>query len=1543
MKRFFKISLNTFGVLVLAILLLSAMGYYIFQWSEFQTSLSHRAAKWLTEEVGAEVSVGRVSINWFDEISIEDVNIKDLQLRDMIYVREVYINFKSNLDFGGEKFIEFDNNLDFIMLKEPDVRAVREKDGSLNVDRWLQKVQSLVPKKKNKKSKAVPFTIDEAIIQDGIFRLVDDSKKPFPAKSFDYYNFKFEKIQANIKDLYLKRDTIIFEANKIMGYDPHSKMVIHEINTDFFYSKNQMLLQHLEAKINNSVLKDFIGFYYKKPGDFNRFNDKVKIKARLNNSEIDTQDLGMFSSVMYKYKDRYTISSQIAGTVKDLNIEQTKIGFGKSSFLNLKGNFKHLPDLLAAAFDLQLLPSFIKPQDARQYAGELAYKKYAQKVGDLSLSGNFKGTFDDFYTDADIQSALLGKAKGHLNFSINPQTQLAEYDGELDAQEVDLAQITGRSDLFKKAAFSGKVTGTGLDLKTAALRLDGSVKHIWVKNYNYQNIRVDGELGKAVFDGNIAIDDPNLQGVLDGHIDLSDTQNEFLIDGQIIGANLKKLGYTSDEVKVQTLFSFDFSGNKLDDFLGNARLENTFLNINEQNLVIDELDFTVDQFGQERQMRLVSEFFDASIVGGFLPTQLMADLKKMYNEYKLYFVGNQEEQMAYYSKKETSDNLMPYTARYEVKIKDVQNFFDFYDPTIGIAEGSVINGDIRIQNTSQFTFYAQSDTLIFKGNAFYNSEIDFYSSKDAFSPDVLTSLVVFSDEQKLANNVNTEQLEINGSWGDARTIDFDGAIKQKNTNNRAQLFGNLHFDPKSYTLKINPRNSRLDLLDNRWTFNKDNSIVFEANEVIFNDFAISNKNQGLSVDGYLSADSTKDLRLYVTDFDLRTLKPLYDLDLEGTANGQLKMQAYYGNPIITSQLNIDELVYKNILVGTLSAEALWDNTLKKLGIASSINRLNDEVFRLSGTYDPSATREALNLTAQLRKTNLEVFGTFIESIISDLGGYADGILRINGMPKDPTIRGEVAIEKGRLKLNATGGYLYFDDKIIFNEEGFVTKPGGISLRDAPENGNVATLEGGIFNGGGGNFMMGLHAYIKDRDGFKLMSLNASDNDVFYGTAYAGGDIHLTGSFNNVLISGNLSSKRNTKITIPLDGATSVDIQEEAIPFKFKITDTTAQKSTEKTTKINVNGVKVALNLTLTPEAECEIIFDRANNDKLSAFGNGRLSIVYDTRGGFSLSGPYVVSSGKYDFSFQNLASLRKFSIIEGSRITWSGDPYKAVLNMKAGYTTNVSLSEIPNINNSQNASELASRYPVNVVVSLTDQLETPTIAYELDFVDNQIPLSIQPAVLAFEQRLKNDEQLLSRNVSSILAFGQVFPENNALDAFRQQFLIDNLNNMLSNQIGNLANKLDPNLEINVLLGDYRQSLLNNLQLNFSYKFLNNRFKLSGKSSYSNGDLTTNPAATLNQGQLTVGGELEYILSEDGVWRLKGYYRSVPNANYYLNTSGGNVIVSGVNVLFSRNFNSLLPVGKTVELFKKNNKFPIGVGKKEDEEEVSFVPKRSTNK
>lgn len=1505
---------------------------YALQWSEFQTVMAQRAAQWLSDKLGSKVTVGHVRIHWFDEIHLEDVNIKDTTGRDMIFVREVYVNAKSNLKFSREKFVEFDNNLDFVMLREPFVRLEREETGELNIDRWIANIGDKLSGE-NSGGGSGSFSIDEAMIERGTFEFVDPGVPRMPTNLFDYANFKIQKISGNLKNFYVHRDTVQFSGKEITGIEARSDLEIKKINTEFLYTRHKIVLDQLFAHINKSYVKDFLAFHYDKPSDLNDFNHSVRIEADLKNAELDSKDLGRFATAMYDYDERYLFSGKVSGRVDDLYLDQLNLKFGENSLLAGKMNFKGLPYVDNTMFHLELAETHVKSLDLKQYVGDDVFEKYLNKTGLLDLDGVFKGTPTHFMVDGNIVSHNLGRVTGKLSYDFEEKSEVPIYTANIESAQIDLKKLTDNT-LLKQLKFAGNIRGVGNQLSNASFDLDGKVAEVYFNGYTYSNIQIDGLLRAAKFDGNIDIRDPNLDADIAGQIDFNPEQTSYNIKGKLKQARLRELGFAKDNVRLQTSFDFDFDGDKLDDWIGQAAFENTFAYTEDQNLVVDQLVFSSRQTENGRFMGLESEFFDADIQGDFVPSMLITDLLQLQKEYALFFEGTEEDRDVYYAQKRADSTAHELNARYRLDFKDPDNFFAFLLPEFYISHEAKITGEVRVQSTSQFMFYVQADTIRYAENSFFDNEIDFYSSKSWLSPEVLTSLVVQSENQRFANKVETEQIDIGAAWGEGGTIDFDGAIRQKDAENKAQLFGRITFDHTGFNIKMNPRNSLVDLLDYEWRFDPENRIIIEGQEIQFENFRISNEEQSIALSGFVSPDSTKQLFAAINHFDLRAMKALAALEIEGIADGDVSMSNYYGNTILLSNGTVTDFRYKNILVGNVSAVVDWDNAINKMKIRSKVDRLGVEIMNVNGTYDPGE-EDGVRLTGKLDDADLEIFGTFVDDIFSDIQGLADGELKISGNPRDLVTRGQVAIRNGRLRIRSTGAYLYFEDTILFTEEGFVAKPGGFKVYDAPVNGHEAYLTGGIFNGGQGLYMLGLHAYMKDPEGFLLLNTNDQDNDTFYGRAYVSGDLHILGGLSDVLITANLESKRNTKISIPLDGDASIDTEKEAIPFAEKPQELSDEENEEKKESRNTGtaGLKLAFNLTFTPDAECEILIDRRNNDQLNVFGNGRLSLEYDTRDdNFTLSGPYTVTSGKYNFSFQNLASLRKFDILNGSSITWNGNPYNATLDIKAAYTANVDMSSIWSTSAGQTSADLDhTRYPVEVVLDITDQLESPTIGYDLNFDQNRIPNAHHTDLFAFEQRLRDDEQYLSKNVSFLIAFNSLYSENTAFNV-QNELLFENLSSLLSNQIGNLANKLDPNLELGVSLGDFRQNVLTNMQVNVSYKFLNNRAKFSGRSSYSNG-FSDQYSTYINQGQLTVGGELEYMLSADGVWRLKVHSRSVPSSNYsytLTNSASGNVLVSGVNLFFSRNFN---------HLFRRDRNFPKGVGRKEEEEESEAVPMR----
>lgn len=1527
MARFVNILLKTIGWLLLVLVLTTVMAVYVVQLPSVQTAIAQKATKWLTDKIGAPVTIGSVRIKWFDNVTLEDVNIKDLKGRNMITVPEVYVDYKTNFTFDFKEKLRFDNNLDYVILNRPQIHMVREPDGYFNTDHWVDKVRSLTQQDdgSNKPETKKPFTIDEGQIQHGRFSMTDSRKSRFPKEEFDYNNFTLEGISGNVKNFSVQGDTITFALKTMKALDKRSGLEVNELSTNFFYSRKQMLLKQLNADINNSQIRNFLGFYYDSPKDFSDFNAKVTMRGSFIQCSIDAQDLARFAPEMYAYREKYRLNGELEGTVENFAVNNLRLDFGQNSFIKGQAAFRGLPKLTTTNWKFDLQPSVLTAEDARQYAGEKYYTNYVQKFGRVDFSGKFDGLYNDFTTVATIKSSGLGEARGNVKVKLSDNPALSTYYGDIVTTKLQLGKLIDRPELIRDVTFDGLIDGKGLTIPSATLKLDGDIRQIYFNEYNYRNIALRGQMTKSVFDGAIEIYDPNLQADVSGTVDFSEDKNRFDLIGNIRNSNLKPLGLTKENLTIRGDVRLDVSGNTLDSWLGEAVLTNIFLKNDQRTFNVDAINLYSTARRDVRKLAVVSDLFDASVSGNFTPSEVVADLKKLVNEYRLFFTADEPERNAYYAATPVAFFSNNYEVDYDVKFRNAEPFFAYFLPEVSVAPGSSFSGRFSQKNTSELSLAGQMDSLRIGKNNFYGNTINFLTSKTAATPDVRAGWNIQSKTQRLGNLL-TENFNTNGEWDNANLITIDTEIEQQDNSNKLALFSKLQILPQGFELTIDPVKSYFNILDDRWQLDQNNRIFVQGQDVLFTNVALSFDKQRIALNGILSNSPDEVATAVINNFDLKTLQPLSNYAISGIMSGSVALQDVYKEAFLTSDITIKNFGYENQLVGDVIAVTEWDNNLRKLQVKTGVLQDENEIFAVKGTYDPADEKSPLNLTASFQATPIRLFQGFVKDVFSDLDGNATGDVQVTGMPLAPDLNGDIDIENGQLRIAVLNSFLYFSDKIQVKNSSFTAPAEGITLKDGLQNGNTAILKGGVYSTGKGKYRLGVSATMPGSNGFQLLNTTLADNDSFFGKAFVGGDIQLNGDFNDIVITANLNSKRNTHLVIPLDGATTVNTEVEAIPFfnsKNEIVydlSTNPADSVSVVPKLNLNGVRMAFNIVLTPAAECEIIFDRTNNDKLVARGNGRLSVDYDTRGGFSINGPFTVESGKYDFSFQNLSSLRKFDIERGSLISWSGDPYTARIDIKTGYIANLSINSIdPSISS-------PTRYPARVSVNITDDLMHPNIGFGLSFVEQQLPIKFRPQVLAFEDRLRNDQQLMSRNVSSVLAFNQIlFGSNEATtNVLNQQFLLENISNLVSNQIGNIASKIDPNFELGLQLGDIRQNF-NNTQLNFAYRY-SDRLRLKGNSFYSNGSVEN---ITNNQTQLTVGGEIEYILTDDGTWRLRAYSRSVPTSIYSnnLNATTGNVLVSGASVQFSRNFNRIFP--------QKN--FPKGISEaaKKPEEDVSM--------
>lgn len=1523
MRQFFAILLKTLLYLCITVLTLSLAILVGLQIPAVQTQLAKKGAEWLSEKLKFPVDIDGVSIKWFDSITLEQLTIKDYEGRPMITVGrlDVDYNLRYLIDSSAHNI-----HLDEIVLYKPDVRMIKNpKNGDTNLDDFIARIEELTtdPLHPGVPNQNVPFTVGRIHLVDGSYTL-EDPREPFmnDRKSFDHNHFTLQHLTAEVSDFMVLGDTIAFDGKGLTGIDRDSRIKIRRLDTRFLYCNTKMELGGLYANIGNSIIRNELIFYYDKPSAFGDFNSEVRIKAQFRNSKIQSADLGFFSDYLRGLHETWLLTSNFNGTVTGFRLRNTDLRFGANGRSRLAGDiaWKGLPDMDKTTVDFAFTPSVVNMADIRQYYPDSSFNATIQKLGTAAFAATFAGKFDDFKTKGTFQTAI-GTVTGDLALKLSERAEQTTYVANLKANNLDLGQLLNQSEQFGKLDGEGKITGKGTRLEQAVLDFDGTLNRFDWQHYNYRNVAASGNLQKAVFQGQLHINDPNIAFDLDGEFNLSGPKKRYDLSGILKHADLRALGYMPDSLTIKTNLDVQLEGSTLDDMVGSAAFSDATLGLNGKDLPIDKLTLTssverpvrqqVDSIGTQRYFYLDSDFLTTRLQGNFEPKRTIDDLTRLAHEYRLYFLGDAAGMNAYYAQKQRrleygvgkNAQLLRYGIDYQIITKNSAPLLAFLGASAYVAPTTRLEGRFTESNTAFLTATVKTDSLQFGTIGFGPSDLDLTTSKFTDSKEVLASAIISSKRQVFSALLPTRNLQVEASWA-VDHIDFTSDVDQADSSgqytNHAELNGALQF--KGDAIDLTFRKSKVRVLDGDWTLNPESLIRKVGNTYTIRNLSLLNENQLIQASGTISPDSVERLAVASHNFLLSSLNSVLNTDLGGTLNGSLTVRNLYDTPIVESSITVSALSYEKILLGDVSGQGIWDQQTQRLNVNARVNQKGADVVTLGGTYTPQLKTNPLAVKASVNNADLSLLEPFTTGLFSSLGGTANGVINITGKPAAPMLKGEVAIQGGRGQFDYLKADFAFDDTIYFGENEIITRQ--LTLRD-PQ-GNTAQLRGGVFHNGFRDVNL---AFDADFRNFRIMNTAAKDNDSFYGQAIITGKAELNGPTDNLTIRANVTSNKGTRIYIPLDGATTVADNEQIrfVNLSRAATDGVASQTASKSGSssagdIDLSRIQMDFNFDITPDAYCEIQLDRQTGDIIKAYGQGLIAMKVDTRGDFSMTGNYEIQKGDYTFTFQNIINKR-FLIRPNSRITWTGDPYGALLDVTAAYTQYTSLA--PLLINQKTTADQTRRYPVDLVIKLTGDLGTPTINYNLDIKDYPATSDFRQAVTAFASRIQSNDQELTRQVSSVLLFNQLLSEGSSLFDQGQvnSGVANSVSELISNQISRLASNLNENLDVGVSFGGFTSgtqtdNLLNNLQLRFSYRLLNDRLRISRDGGFTYGQSQYNAASLL--GEWT----LEYFLTPDGRLRAKVYNRNQQSILSQYNLTSTITTGGGISLLYTRSFNHI---------------------------------------
>jgi hypothetical protein len=242
---------------------------------------------------------------------------------------------------------------------------------------------------------------------------------------------------------------------------------------------------------------------------------------------------------------------------------------------------------------------------------------------------------------------------------------------------------------------------------------------------------------------------------------------------------------------------------------------------------------------------------------------------------------------------------------------------------------------------------------------------------------------------------------------------------------------------------------------------------------------------------------------------------------------------------------------------------------------------------------------------------------------------------------------------------------------------------------------------------------------------------------------------------------------------------------------------------------------------------------------------------YLNSGEFTMEGEFKIDKGSFFFTLQNIIN-RDFDIRRGSKVSWSGDPYNAQINMTAVYKVKTTLGDFGPPDDS------AVRVPVDCIISLKNSLLDPEIKFTVEFPD----LNDAAKQHIYARLDTNDQAMMSQQMMSLLILNSFSSSTGSTSGVGfNTFSL--LTNQLSNWLSNISNDFD--IGVNYRPGD--QVTAQEVEVALSTQLWDERVLIDGNVGVKGSETTQNNNSIV--GEVTV----EYKITPDGNVRIKAFNKS----------------------------------------------------------------------
>ena len=1439
-----------------AILALLLILWITMQTAWFQNYLSKQLSKRFSNELQTTVEISSLRVSYFDHLILKDVLVLDQQDDTMFYIEALDVNYDL-WSFNSARI-----PLDEATLTSADVRVgIHEGEESLN----LQFIIDYFKPDTTQTPKPAPIiAISQLDLENCRFNFFNRNYDAPLSRSFNENDMVFSSISGTLDGFEIINDSLRFQVEGLSSTEKCG-LEISSLSSDVTISSTVMEFDALRLQTPKSDVKDYLKFSYTSYRDLAEFIDLVFIDARLYEARIHSDDLAYFSNNLSPYNDLMIADGNITGTVSNIRGKELEITAGSQTSFEGDIRIKGIPDTENSYWDIDAEKFSTEAHELGKYLQLDEVPEEMEKLGIMSFSGKFQGFLKEFVCYGNLETDL-GPAETDIKFEVNPEGREI-YSGFLKSPGINLAPLLDYNNIGY-AGFDLNIEGKGLEIEKLDADIQGTIDYISFNNYSYRNIEIDGNIKEDVYTGFASISDPNLTLNFEGTIDATVDHPTINVTAHAQKINLKTLGLDTEDSYLQ----FDGEVNMEnfeDDIYGVINLDSITLRRSGNVLPLKQVDIVASKSNEnsEKQILLHSEILNLQLTGDYT----VFGLPELAENIIAYILPHDEQEL----KREFDQadiHLKASVPSFHPILKEYlphESFESAYLEVDFNSEQDVMHSAGWIMKPGYEGFMADSLHFAFDRS----SKLEPMLSKVWLGK-------VFQRDTFLLKEITFEGKSLNNR------LDFDLKALRDSTLS-AEFDAYLITKEDSVEVYINEVSA---LINNKlWYMEQTQfaNIVYHENllELLYID--LRNGEEIMFIDATLGKEMQR-ISLVLDNFLLENINPFVSgtgLVLGGVSGGFIDIKYYKDYPIFESNLEIKDLAYDGERLGNFKLETnSGDNPLQIIVDGTLVDGLVTSLD-ITGNVDFNTPEDALDVHLITKNSPISLFEPYLEGLASDIEGLLSADIKVGGPIDAPQLSGDGDLDDLKFKVDYLQTVYTSEAKIEIGSDYFKFKEASITDRF----GSLGKVAGYIRHDNYTDFNFDID--ILNLKNFECMNTSKEDNELFYGSAFADGNMKIAGPLEDILLQIEAKSRKGTKIFIPLD-----DIETEGQVSYIKFVDFNQDNNDLKDAVKTADGVRMDFNFEITNDAEIELIFDELLGDVIKGQCHGNLRMEINTYGDFNMYGGLTIDKGSYLFTAFNFIN-KYFTVAPGGTLLWDGDPYNATIDMiaeKREYPVPYTL--LAGMVSEEDA-ELYYKdpIPVDCQIHLTGLLFNPNISFGLDFPSsNSLANSGTSTFNTVIERIRQDQEELDRQVFALIVLGSFIPPSFASSngVFTdgtgiQSSVNNNLSEFVSSQLSNWLSQIDRPIQLGV---DYQGATdLSRAELILSIKqqFWGDKFEY--QISYDVASAGGNNLYDVN---------VQYSLTDDGSFKLRGFRR---DANDPTLGNIANVTTTGLGLFYRHQF------------------------------------------